>query len=173
MILIEAIIMVVFPFAMIYSAFSDAFTMTIANRVSILLIVAFLVISPFIGLSLEEFAMHWAAFGAVLAVTFVLFALGGMGGGDAKLLATTSLWIGWNQALLEYLVTASLLGGFLTFALVMFRGSTVATVASAVPQFRHLTNAKGIPYGIALAAAGLMIFPKTAAMQWVLVQFAH
>lgn len=166
--IIESIIMVVFPFAMIYAAFSDALTMTIANRVSIVLIGTFVLISPFIGLSLHDFAMHWAAFGAVLAVTFGLFAVGVMGGGDAKLLASTSLWIGWSQTLLEYLIMASVFGGLLTIALVVFRKSTLATVANTYPYFKHLVNEKDIPYGIALAIGGLMVFPEIPPMQWVM-----
>ena len=90
--MIVAVIMVVFPFAMIFAALSDFFTMTISNRISLLLIAAFLLIAPFIGLTWGEFGMHLAAFGLVLAVTFALFAAGTLGGGDAKLMASTSLW---------------------------------------------------------------------------------
>lgn len=168
--MIAAIIMVVFPFAMIYAAFSDALTMTIANRVSVVLMVTFVVIAPFIGLSLHDFAMHWAAFGLVLAVTFVLFAIRAMGGGDAKLLASTSLWMGFSPVLFEYLVTATFFGGMLTMALVLFRGSNMATVASTYPTMKHLVGEKDIPYGIALAVGGLLAFPQTPAMQWVFAQ---
>lgn len=168
--MISAIIMVVFPFAMIYAAFSDALTMTIANRVSLMLMVSFCAIAPFIGLSLHDFAMHWAAFGLVLAVTFVLFAMRAMGGGDAKLLASTSLWMGFSPVLFEYLTVSAMFGGMLTFALVIFRGSNVATVASTYPTMKHLCNERDIPYGIALAIGGLLAFPQTPAMQWVIAQ---
>lgn len=169
--MISAIIMVVFPFAMIYAAFSDAFTMTIANRVSVLLIVTFVAIAPFIGLSLHDFAMHWAAFGAVLAATFVLFATGSMGGGDAKLLASTSLWMGWNMALVEYLLGAAVFGGILTVGLVMMRGSTAAAVGGQYQLLTHLCSGKGVPYGIALAAGGLLAFQASPAMIWVMAQY--
>lgn len=168
--MIAAIIMVVFPFAMIYAAFSDAFTMTIANRVSVVLMVTFVLVAPFIGISLHDFAMHWVAFGIVLAVTFILFAIRAMGGGDAKLLASTSLWMGFSPVLFEYLVTATFFGGMLTLALVMFRGSNIAAVVSTYPSMKHLTGEKDIPYGIALAVGGLFAFPQTPAMQWVIAQ---
>ncbi|MEM0898949.1 MAG: prepilin peptidase [Pseudomonadota bacterium] len=172
MIIVEAIIMVVFPFAMIYAAFSDAFTMTIANRISLLLIASFLAVSPFIGLSIFGFGMHLLAFATVLAVTFTLFQLGTMGGGDAKLLASTSLWIGWSPLLMEYLVITAIVGGMLTVTLMAFRGSNAAAVASEVPQLKLLATAKKIPYGIALGLGGLWVFPFTPAMQWVILQFA-
>ena len=43
-----------------------------------------------------------------------MFAFGGMGGGDAKLMAATSLWIGFNLNLLGYLVISAAIGGVLT-----------------------------------------------------------
>ena len=52
---------------------------------------------------------------AVLVVTFVFFARGWIGGGDAKLAAATALWLGFDQ-LLNYLIFASILGGVLTIA---------------------------------------------------------
>lgn len=169
--MIATIIMVVFPFAMIYAAFSDAFTMTIANRVSLVLMITFVAIAPFIGLTWHDFAMHWAAFGAVLVVTFALFATGTMGGGDAKLLAATSLWMGWNPVLLEYLLGASVFGGVLTIGLVFMRSTEAAKYAGGQYQIlRYLCVEKNIPYGIALALGGLAAFHNTPAMQWVIAQ---
>jgi prepilin peptidase CpaA len=49
--MIEAVILVVFPFAMLHAAISDMLSMTIINRVSLLLIVAFLLVAPATGLS--------------------------------------------------------------------------------------------------------------------------
>ena len=62
---------------------------------------------------LADIGMHVGAALAVLVVTFVFFARGWIGGGDAKLAAATALWLGFDQ-LLNYLIIASLLGGILT-----------------------------------------------------------
>ena len=56
----------------------------------------------------------------MLAVVFVFFTRGWIGGGDAKLAAATVLWLGFAH-LVDYLVYASLLGGALTVALIQFR----------------------------------------------------
>ena len=170
--MVAAVIMVVFPFAMIFAALSDAFTMTIGNRISLVLIGAFLAVAPFIGLSWIEFGWHVAAFAIVLSVTFGLFATGTMGGGDAKLLASTSLWMGLGPALATYLLTATVAGGLFTLFLVLFRKSSLAIYAGELPILRRLIDEKDVPYGVALAIGGLAAFPQSAAMQWALASFA-
>lgn len=168
--MISAIIFVVFPFAMIYAALSDMFTMTIANRISLLLIVTFLAIAPFIGLTWVQFATHLAAFVLVLTVTFGLFAVGVMGGGDAKLMASTALWLGLGPALMNYLLIATVAGGALTLFLMVFRKSALATYAGEVRVLRRIIDEKDIPYGIALAVGGLASFGLSPAMVWALGQ---
>src|SRR5690606_24742337 len=91
-----------------------------------------------------------------------LFAIGGMGGGDAKLMAATAIWMGFGFQLLNYLVTASFLGGLLTLAILLFRKSTLATFYGHSFFLRNLgENSRGVPYGIALGAAGLLVFPQS------------
>ena len=170
--MIAAIIMVVFPFAMIFAALSDVFTMTIGNRISAVLIATFLLVAPFIGLSWADFGMHFAAFALVLSVTFVLFATGTMGGGDAKLLATTALWMGFGPALLDYLLISTVIGGAFTLFLVFFRKSTLAVFAGEVPILRRVIDEKDVPYGVALAVGGLIAFPASPAMLWVFGRLA-
>jgi len=170
--MVAAVIMVVFPFAMIFAALSDVFTMTIGNRISAVLIGSFLLVAPFIGLSWAEFGMHFAAFGLVLAVTFALFATGTMGGGDAKLLASTALWMGFGPALLDYLLLATVAGGVFTLFLVFFRKSMLAIYAGEVPILRRMIDEKDIPYGVALAIGGLLAFPDSPAMMWVFDRMA-
>lgn len=170
--MIAAVIMVVFPFSMIFAALSDVFTMTIGNRISLVLIATFMVVAPFIGLTWSDFGMHMAAFALVLTVTFALFATGTMGGGDAKLLASTSLWMGFGPPLLDYLLWATIIGGAFTLFLVFFRKSSFAVYAGEVPILRRMIDEKDVPYGVALAIGGLIAFPESPAMVWVLGQLA-
>lgn len=44
--MLEALIFVVFPFCMLFAAISDMLSMTIANRVSVLLVVVFALVAP-------------------------------------------------------------------------------------------------------------------------------
>ncbi|MEO1700753.1 MAG: prepilin peptidase [Pseudomonadota bacterium] len=168
--MIATIIFIVFPFAMIYAALSDILTMTIANRISLLLIGGFVLVAPFIGLSWTDFAWHWAAFVLVLTITFGLFAAGVMGGGDAKLMASTSLWIGFNMQLMEYAIAFTVAGGVLTLMLILLRNSALATYVGEIRVLWRMLDEKDIPYGVALAIGGLTVFPETAAMQWAISQ---
>lgn len=171
--MITAIIMVVFPFSMIFAALSDVFTMTIGNRISAVLIASFLIVAPFIGLDWTGFGWHVAAFAVVLAATFGLFAVGAMGGGDAKLLAATSLWMGLGQPLLDYLLWSTVFGGVFTLFLLLFRKSSFSVYAGEVPILRRIVDEKDVPYGVALAIGGLLAFPHSPAMVWALGQLAH
>ena len=67
-----------------------------------------------------DILMHLGAGAAVLAVAFACFAMGWVGGGDAKVAAGAALWFGFGH-LLDYLVYASLFGGVLTLLLLQFR----------------------------------------------------
>jgi prepilin peptidase CpaA len=62
--------------------------------------------------------------------------------------------------LLQYVLVASVIGGALTLALLSFRGVAVPPFLVRQRWIARLHDAKqGIPYGIALAAAGLVILP--------------
>ncbi|MEM1377915.1 MAG: prepilin peptidase [Pseudomonadota bacterium] len=168
--MIAAIIFVVFPFAMIYAALSDVLTMTIANRVSVMLIGGFLIVAPFIGITFTDFLWHVGAFALVLGITFGLFAAGVMGGGDAKLMSSTALWIGFNMHLMEYAIAFTVVGGLVTLFLLVLRNSAFATYVGEVRVLWRMLDEKDIPYGVALAAGGLYVFPETAALQYAIAQ---
>ncbi len=119
--MLEAVILIVFPFCMLFAAVSDMLSMTIANRVSIVLVATFLIVAPLTGMDWQTFGWHLAAGAIVLSITLGLFALGGMGGGDAKLLAATSVWMGFGFDLIAYLLAASFIGGLLTLSVLLYR----------------------------------------------------
>ena len=81
----EAVGLTLFPGVMAFAAASDLLTMTIANRVSIVLIAGFVVLAALSGATSTVLASHIAAGIVVLAAAFVCFARGWVGGGDAKL----------------------------------------------------------------------------------------
>lgn len=171
--MIEAAILVVFPFAMVHAAVSDMLSMTILNRVSLVLIGAFALIVPFTGMDGQQMLLHVAAFAIVLAVCFSLFAIGAMGGGDAKLLASIALWFGLSFALMKFLLVASALGGVLTLCILRYRRSPIAVYAGQVDFLRRMADPKEkVPYGIALGAAGLLVYPESWLAEWVIQRLA-
>src|ERR1700724_3773917 len=93
--LIEAIKLTLFPAMMAFAASSDLFTMTIANRVSLILVGGFGLVAVLPGTGASDLLSHAAAAASVLVVVFIFFTHGWIGGGDAKLAAATVLWLGF------------------------------------------------------------------------------
>lgn len=151
-----------FPGAMVCSAVMDLFTMTISNRIALALVGGFFVLAAFSGLPPAVIAVHLAVGLSALGVTFALFALGWIGGGDAKLFAATALWLGWSPHLFEYVLIASVLGGLLTIAILAIRQLPLPLFLARLGWIDRLhAPTSGVPYGIALAGAGLLVYPDT------------
>lgn len=154
--------LVVFPATMAYAAASDLVSMTISNRLCLLLAATFALCAALLGLSWSEIGWHLAAGMLVLTVCFGFFAAGWMGGGDAKLAAATALWFGFEQ-LMPYLAFAAMGGGVLTLAIVYYRRSPLPAVTAGWSWARRLHSPnEGVPYGIALAFSALFVLPETA-----------
>jgi len=161
---IHAIAFLVFPLAMAFAAASDLLTMTISNRLTVALALAFAVLAPLAGLSLPVIGLHVAAAAIVFVIAFGCFAAGWIGGGDAKFAAATTLWIGWYDAY-EFIGIAAIFGGILTLSVLAFRQAVLPAFVVRQPWVARLHHeGGGVPYGIALAAAGLAIYPHTAWM---------
>jgi prepilin peptidase CpaA len=156
--------LLLFPALMAFAAASDLFTMTISNRVSLALMAGFLALALLSGMGLYDILLHLGAGACVLAVAFGCFAMGWVGGGDAKVAAGAALWFGFGH-LMNYLVYASLFGGVLTLLLLQFRQWPLPyALAGQTWLLRLHAKESGIPYGIALAIGALMIYPET---EWI------
>ncbi|MBW0003133.1 MAG: prepilin peptidase [Hyphomicrobiales bacterium] len=154
----------VFPALMAFAAAYDLTTMTIPNRLTAAVALAFIGAVALCRLPVTEVAWHLSAGVVVLAVTFAMFAAGWMGGGDAKLAAGVALWLGFAD-LLDYLLLASILGGVLTVGLLVARRFPLPTMLARLPWVLRLHAPEtGIPYGIALALAALVILPHAQIM---------
>jgi len=149
---------------MAFAAASDLFTMTIPNRISLALAGGFVVLAIFSGMGIQEIFSHAGAGAVVLTIAFACFAMGWVGGGDAKVAAAAALWFGFGH-LLNYLVCASLFGGALTLLLLQFRQWPLPYALGGQTWLLRLhSKDTGIPYGIALATGALMIYPET---EWI------
>src|SRR6267143_1379656 len=157
----DAIRLALFPAMMAFAASSDLLTMTISNRVSLILVGGFFVMAAVTGMSMTDALWHVAAAAVVLLLAFGFFARGWIGGGDAKLAAATALWLGFDH-LVPYVIYASLFGGALTLVLLQFRLAPLPIWLASEDWVQRLHRKEGgVPYGIALAAAALAIYPDT------------
>lgn len=91
-----------------------------------------------------DIAMQVGVALATFAVLSVLFALRAMGGGDVKLLTALALWIE-PTLFLKLVIMMALLGGVLTI------------VFAAWHVMRRQKDKIAIPYGVAIAMAGLWV----------------
>ncbi|PDT82496.1 prepilin peptidase [Sinorhizobium sp. BJ1] len=150
-----------FAAMMTYAGIKDVATMTISNRLVGFLLVAFAVLAPIAG---ADFSTIWSSIlvaSAVLACTFTFFALGWIGGGDAKLLPVAVLWLGADLAL-HFAVYASVLGAVLTLSLLQFRKVPLPVVLQKQAWSSRLhAPQSGIPYGAAMAPAALLLLPES------------
>ena len=155
------VILTFFPMLMILPMATDLLTMKIPNWISLALIVGNLALSLAMGLPAHDIALNFSCGAAVFVLTAILFSLGWIGGGDAKLATATAVWVGWSS-ILDYGVAAAVIGGLLGLAILAGRTVPLPPILIARPWLARLHDSRsGIPYGIALAVAGLMQFPHT------------
>lgn len=123
-----------------------------------------------VGISGHVLLSAWSDlfFGILLAigVTIVLmpfFAMGGLGAGDVKYLASVAIWLGLERLLFALLVGTVLLVGY-AFLIMLFRGELSQYIQSmfvratmGVRQFFNPTEDRMyLPYGVFLAIGVLV-----------------
>ena len=113
-------------------------------------------------------------------VFYILFLVGGMGGGDVKLMAAVGAWAGTNEivvaplakapATVAVLIATALAGGLLALIYMLFHGRVRSTLVNTLELIRHHLQSglqphpelnireQGtvrVPYGVAIAAGTL------------------
>jgi len=157
----ELLVLIVLPALLALAAGWDIASFTIPNYLQLALIAAFAVFVIAIGMAPAAIGGHLLAGFVGLAVGFTLFALGYVGGGDAKLFACVVLWMGFRN-LLDYALVAAVMGGGLSVLIVTMRKVPLPAFLVSQPWIVRLHDAKaGIPYGVALAAGAFLVLPQT------------
>ena len=157
----ELLVIVVLPALLALAAGWDLASFTIPNLLQAALVAVFVVFVWTSGMTSGAMGWHLLAGFLGLAVGFSLFALGYIGGGDAKLFACVALWLGFHD-LASYAVVASLAGGALTLTLLAVRRLPLPAMLTTQNWLLRLHDERaGIPYGVALAAAAFFIIPQT------------
>lgn len=161
----QAILLAVIPTLIVYACFSDLFRMTISNRLCLAIAGIFFIYAFLAGMPAEQIGSHLLAGLGVLVISFSLFAFGWIGGGDAKFVAAVSIWLGFAQ-LWEYIAISSVLGGALTLALLFVRNQALPSPLVRLGWVNRLHDRQtGVPYGIALGIAAILLLPQSAIWQ--------
>ncbi|RSV16868.1 peptidase [Sphingomonas sp. ABOLG] len=91
----------------------------------------------------------------VLAAFCVAFHFGWMGGGDVKMIAALALWVP-VPALIQILLVMSIVGGLITVVMLLDH------------RIRKTAGNPEVPYGVAIAIAGLMILREPLLNHFIL-----
>jgi prepilin peptidase CpaA len=156
----QILVIAVLPIILALAAGWDLASYTIPNFLQAALVAAFAVYALAAGLPFSALGWHLLAGLSGLVIGFTLFALNWIGGGDAKLFAAASLWLGFND-LLIYALAASVLGGALTLAILMARRIPLPSFLRQNWLLRLHDEKAGIPYGVALAAGAFAVLPQS------------
>jgi prepilin peptidase CpaA len=105
-----------------------------------------------------SFTNHLIAAFVVLGVTYIMFYLKLLGGGDSKLLSVYALWTGLS-GLLPFLFFMSLIGGALGLStLLLNKNKFVEKPTSGSWIDKSQKGGKDVPYGVAIFLGALITF---------------
>ncbi|HET7084260.1 MAG TPA: prepilin peptidase [Rhizomicrobium sp.] len=157
----EILVLGALPLLLAAAAGWDIASFTIPNFLPLTLLALFALFAAVAGLSIPLIGWHLVAGLLGLFIGFTLFALGHIGGGDAKLFAAVVLWLGLKE-FLPYALVASVLGGALALGLMLLRQWPLPGFLLRRDWIVKLHDSKsGIPYGVALVAGAFILLPST------------
>ena len=154
------------PILLIAAAASDALSFRIPNWLTALTALLFFPMALATGMPLHEFGAHVLAGVLLFAVGFAFFQLSLFGGGDAKLMAAAGLWFGTSQVL-PFLFMTAMAGGALGFVIGLWSMASISweihaeniDFAGMGKKLRALKP--NVPYGLAFAIGGIIVFKDT------------
>ena len=166
--MIASLLCLAFPVLLLYAAWHDVSTMWIPHWVSIALGVAFIPAAMAAGLSMNQIGLHLVIGGAVMLVCVGLFFLNVFGGGDAKVIAAASLWVGL-PGMSAFVFWMALAGGLLGVLLLVLRKMKLKPTKEW--SKRLLAPETGAPYAVAIAIGALVAAPHSPLLAAGLASF--
>lgn len=157
-------LLAILPALAIVAGLKDLTSMTIPNWVSGLLILGFFPAALMSGLEAPAIATHVGVGLLALFAGAGMFALRWIGGGDAKLIAASCLWLGVSGSGM-FLLWTGVTGGLFCLTLLFARFYARPYVHVFPGWTVRLLEPKGdIPYGVAIATGVLMAYPASDLM---------
>jgi prepilin peptidase CpaA len=160
--LLEFPFLVLYLYCLCYAILSDIRALKIPNWISITLVVGF-VLYAILSWGKLDLLMRLLVTAVIFCVSFVFFYRNWLGGGDVKLLAAVSLWVG-PAHILAFVIIMGLLGVLLAITMMWLRprldaDATLSRLKAPQPVARWIRE--GVcPYGLAIGLAGLAMVPR-------------
>jgi len=146
---------------MIAAAAYDVLTLTIPNWISVVLVALFPLLALAAGISWPEFGWHVAIGMIALAAGIAAFAVGVVGGGDAKLFAAIAFYMG-PLAIANYVLAVAVAGGVLATLFLILHQPRLEEWTRKTPVIANIVSrGLAIPYGVAIVAGGLIAAPSS------------
>jgi len=159
----------ILPAAFLLAAITDFTHYKIPNWLTGAIALAFPVVALLIGIAPLAILTHFGVGIFALGIGMMFFAMGWMGGGDAKLIAAVALWAG-PQAIWIFALAAAVAGGGLTLGLLFFRKLPLPVFMASSNWIAKLHDRDSdVPYGAALAAGALYALPYMTLSEFLLV----
>ncbi|MGB3456489.1 MAG: prepilin peptidase [Litorimonas sp.] len=155
------VVTLVFALPLLAAACTDFWSMKIPNQISLLLLAGFFVTLPLTWQGVEVLGEHMLVGLVFFVAGFAMFAFGWIGGGDAKLMAAVSIWFGWGDVS-DFIFYTTLFGAALGIFLLLGDKMAPIRLRTSEAGMRLFQGGKDMPYGIALAAGGLFVWPTSA-----------
>jgi prepilin peptidase CpaA len=157
----HALAQLVLPFLLVLAAIFDCFTLKIPNWLTALIAIAFFPTALLLGLPASAYLWHMGVAVLVLSAGFALYAMGLFGAGDAKMVSAGALWFGW-PALIPFVVNTALAGGVLALIMLFWSKLRIDQEVRGYTWVAKLDPIKpNVPYGIAIAAGGILAYPQS------------
>lgn len=158
--MIAQICVLVFALAACLAALWDLRSFIIPNSISAGIALLWPVYAIAAGLNLEAMAYAVATGFGVLIVGMLGWSRGWIGGGDVKLFSAVVLWAG-PAGLLTLTLHTAIAGGVLSLVWLISTPIRFVAVRAGLPV--ALTPPKHIPYGVAIAAAAVLLSTRLLA----------
>jgi len=137
----------------VWIAWNDLKTMLITNKTFLATVALFAIIGPFV-MPVDTYLWRFAISGAILVVTFTLFALGAFGGGDAKIFPALGLFVAYNDWI-DFLIilVAAMIGAVLLVIILR-----MTPLQKYTPDWKTWNAGRFIPMGLALGSSIIMYY---------------
>lgn len=150
--MIDIGIFLFFCVVVLAAIYSDIKSLTIPNWISLVLVIAFLVTRPLTSMPWSVVGLNFLCGSLFFAVGYGLFRVGLIGGGDVKLLAAVTVWIGFHSVF-AFILLMSLIGAAVAViwslrTFLRHRGATLSERMRAMMKTE-------LPYGIAIGLAAI------------------
>lgn len=157
---------------LVWLAATDVRERRLPNKGTLAVAILFFVDAALVHISPPIMGRHLLAATAVGVLCIGLYLMGMLGGGDVKLAAAISLWVGANLLIVMSTLMLVAVAGLLVALLgLATRRLDPASCFGPMRSLAFLSCRRGVPYGVALAVGGSAAILLPMWLPWAAIHF--